>query len=93
MESNEKKGKGSFLFLNLMETHFPYHVDSRFSLTGENLLEKWNEINGLIHTVNQSFLKDDGKFLEPEILERLKRRQYMSWLDCPRPGGVYKRAS
>jgi hypothetical protein len=79
LESNEKKGKGSFLFLNLMETHFPYHVDSRFSLTGENLLEKWNEINGLIHTVNQSFLKDDGKFLEPEILERLKRRQYRSW--------------
>lgn len=40
LKENEEKGEGSFLFLNLMETHFPYHTADKFKCQSDGILKK-----------------------------------------------------
>jgi len=76
MAQNNKK---NFFFINLMETHFPYHIDSRFRLETKGIIKNIKELATLFHTVNQTFLKKETGLPKPEYLELLKRRQSKSW--------------
>lgn len=69
----------NFLFLNLMECHFPYHTDDLFSPIGEGPIEKLQEIYGLYHTVNQTFMAKGHQVIGDATIARLKRRQRLSW--------------
>ena len=71
--------KGSFLFLNLMETHFPYHVGLDFGLLGDGLWKKLREAMALYHLANQTWLATGKSHIRPDMLEVLRQRQRESW--------------
>jgi hypothetical protein len=77
---NEKQGVGSFIFLNLMETHFPYHTAPTFKLSADGVYNKLKEVVGLFHAVNQTFLKREKLNISRKTLEILKKRQQTAWL-------------
>lgn len=79
LEENQRQSKKSFMFLNLMETHFPYHVNSTFKLDGDSLYNRVHEVNGLYHMINQSFLTKDQNFISSRAQRILKNRQRKSW--------------
>jgi hypothetical protein len=78
LAANERRGKSSFLFLNLMETHFPYHIAPRFDTVGRGL-DRLREVVALVDLVQQRWLTTDRPTIAPLILERLKGRQRLSW--------------
>jgi hypothetical protein len=78
IEENEKKNEGSFIFINLMESHFPYHIAPTFRFAGEGLISRIQESYHLYHFVNQTFLNDD-KLPPPKMMQRIKERQQESW--------------
>jgi hypothetical protein len=79
LAENEKKGQNTFLFLNLMETHFPYHVAPTFETTADSILGRLREIYSLFHVVNQSFLKTGKIGISSNMLSLIKQRQRLSW--------------
>lgn len=79
LADNQRKGKSSFLFLNLMESHFPYHVDSTFKTTGKTPLEDLAEVAGLYHVVNQTFLTRGRDPVGETTMRRLRMRQRRAW--------------
>ncbi len=81
IEEDEKKGQKSFIFLNLMETHFPYHIDATFALLSPQLRNKFREIHALFHAVNQSFLAKGKLNIASDMLQQLRQRQRESWVN------------
>ncbi|HKJ66464.1 MAG TPA: sulfatase-like hydrolase/transferase, partial [bacterium] len=79
LEEAEKAGQKVFLFINLMETHFPYHVGLQFHILSRGILDKLREIKSLFHLVNQSWLKRDKEYIRPKMLSVLRRRQKLAW--------------
>jgi arylsulfatase len=79
LKAGEAEGKGTFLFLNLMETHFPYHVGPTFRLSADAWKDRLGELAGLYHMVNQSFLTSDRTYIDERIGQILKNRQLKSW--------------
>lgn len=79
LHENQQRSQKSFMFLNLMESHFPYHVGSTFQLNGDSLYSRIHEIAGLYHTINQSFLTKDHKFISHRARRILHNRQRKSW--------------
>lgn len=79
LDENAKANAPSFLFLNLMETHFPYHVGPTFETTAEGPLGKIREIAGLYHLINQTWLTTDRQPLHDELLATLRHRQRIAW--------------
>ena len=79
LDENQSKGQGSFLFLNLMETHFPYHVAPTFKLTQEGVLDKMREVVSMFHFLNQTFLVRGEQNISRRQLEVLKERQQKAW--------------
>lgn len=79
IKQNQQSGKRTFLFINLMETHFPYHVSNHFELQERNPFLKLKELYGLFHFVNQTFLTQDREVLNKDTLQLLKKRQIKSW--------------
>lgn len=79
LAENERHGKPSFLFLNLMETHFPYHVGPTFETTADGLLGKMREIVSLFHLINQTWLTTDRQPISPEMMNLLRQRQRVAW--------------
>jgi arylsulfatase A-like enzyme len=79
LEQNRDRGTPTFLFINLMETHFPYHIDNRFKTLSRGIFSKVNEIKSLYHLANQSWLKTGKRYISPYMLDLLKRRQKLSW--------------
>jgi arylsulfatase A-like enzyme len=79
LKTNHQRSQKSFMFLNLMETHFPYHVDSTFQLDTDSLVNRVHEVNGLYHMINQSFLTKDQNFISSRAQRILKNRQRKSW--------------
>lgn len=73
------KNQPTFLFLNLMETHFPYHVGPTFRLSADSWRDRLGELAGLYHMVNQTFLTSERELISPRIGEILRNRQYKSW--------------
>ncbi len=76
---NEKKNKKSFLFLNLMESHFPYHAFPKLGFYSDTISDKLTEIKSLYHTINQSFLKKDKDYIGQKGRQIIKERQRKSW--------------
>lgn len=79
LNRGKRKGERSFIFINLMETHFPYHIGPTFRLSARAWRDRLGELAGLWHMVNQSFLTDGKEHIPPRIGDLLKRRQYKSW--------------
>jgi arylsulfatase A-like enzyme len=75
----EKDGQPCFLFLNLMETHFPYHIDETFSFMEDGIVGKMQEIVALYHLVNQTWLTTGEQPIDPKMMVRLKERQRRAW--------------
>lgn len=73
------RGRPNFLFLNLMECHFPYHVGPQFETTSSGLWGRIREIVGLFHLVNQTWLTRGAQPIAPDVLATLKRRQHLAW--------------
>lgn len=79
IEENDAKNQPCFFFINLMETHFPYHVADTFQLTGKNLVEKSLEALNLFKIVNQNFLTKDEPTINPKYAELIYQRQMTSY--------------
>jgi arylsulfatase A-like enzyme len=79
LAANEKAGAQSFLFLNLMETHFPYHVGPLFETTAEGIFGKLREIYSLYHLVNQTWLTTGQQPIREDMLRLLRERQRKAW--------------
>lgn len=79
LKENKEKGERSFLFLNLMETHFPYHVAPTFNTSTEGVFNRLREVYSLFHLVNQSFLKADNMYPKDDMMRTLLERQRISW--------------
>lgn len=79
IEENEAKGKGSFIFINLMEAHFPYHVADTIKLTAKGWVDKYREAKGLYDHLNQTFLKTEKEVTKPHIEKLIRERQYTAW--------------
>lgn len=79
LAENGRANKPSFLFLNLMETHFPYHVGPQFETLADGPLGKMREIVGLYHVINQTWLTTDRQPLTRSLLDHLRHRQRVAW--------------
>ena len=76
---NSADGERTFLFLNLMETHFPYHVADTFTTSACDLWGKMREMYSLYHLVNQTWLTRDKQYISPDMLALLRQRQRLAW--------------
>ncbi len=79
LEHIEKRGGKSFFFLNLMETHFPYHISNVFQFKSRGLIKRAVEAYSMYHLLNQSWLKKDRAYLTEKMLIRLRSRQQEAW--------------
>lgn len=79
VDEHNAKGQGVFLFINLMETHYPYHIAETFTLMNKTLLGKIHEWKILYHFLSQTFLKTDEVVLTQEDLDLLRAKQRLSW--------------
>ena len=79
IKENEAKGESSFIFLNLMETHFPYHIAPTFKLSTDGIYRKLREVVSMFHFANQTFLKKKGNFIKDDMMNVLKDRQKEAW--------------
>lgn len=78
LAENDRRGQPTFLFLNLMETHFPYHVSPIFEPLGRGL-DAITELVGLYHLVNQTFMARGAQPVSERTMARLKSRQRVAW--------------
>lgn len=79
LKENRRKKKPAFFYINLMETHFPYHVAPTFRLISSGWKKRLEEILGLYHLLNQSFLKDNRDYFPGDISEIFRKRQRLAW--------------
>jgi len=79
LTQNSLKNRKTFLFVNLMETHFPYHISPKFKALSRNTFGKLMEINSLFHLVNQTWLSSGKRFIPPAMLQTLRKRQQIAW--------------
>lgn len=79
IEENNAKGQGVFAFINLMETHYPYHIADTFTLFNKSLTGKIREWRTLIYFLSQSFLKNDKGKVTQADLDILRTKQQLAW--------------
>jgi arylsulfatase A-like enzyme len=79
VEEYNRQGHPVFIFVNLMETHFPYHIDETFKTSQEHFVEKLRELYSLFHYANQTRLVSEKEYVAPDMLEVLRRRQQEAW--------------
>lgn len=79
IEENDAKNQPCFFFINLMETHFPYHVADTFKLTGKTLVDKVLESYNLFKIVNQNFLISDKPVINQKYADLIYQRQMTSY--------------
>ncbi len=80
LEAAEKRGRSTFLFLNLMETHFPYHIADTVEMLSDGAIGALRELRQLYHLVNQSWLTGGGAEPSVEGLAVIRERQRRAWL-------------
>ncbi len=73
------KGQQVFMYVNLMETHYPYHMAETFSLLSKGLMGKIHEWQVLYHFLSQSFLKNEKSPLTQADLNILRTKQQLAW--------------
>ncbi len=79
IEENDKSNQPCFFFINLMETHFPYHIADTFKLSGKSILDKIHESLTLFKIVNQNFLINDKPVINQKYAELIYQRQQSSY--------------
>jgi arylsulfatase A-like enzyme len=79
LDANATKNQPGFFFLNLMESHFPYHTSDTFETSAEGILGKIREVVSLFHLVNQTWLTRDKGYIAPDMLQLLRKRQRIAW--------------
>jgi arylsulfatase A-like enzyme len=80
MKANNEKGQQTFFFLNMMETHYPYHVNDTFELLSSSLINKIREWQTLYHLLSQNFLKTEKEVIKQDMLDLFRERQRRAWL-------------
>jgi hypothetical protein len=80
VREHNARGQGVFLFVNIMEGHFPYHVDGNFRLLSDDWWNKAREMYGLFHLCNQTRLTTGKDYIAPDIMNTLRDRQRKAWL-------------
>ncbi len=76
---NEAKNERSFIFINFMESHFPYHIAPTFQMLSPGIIKKFRELASLFNTLNQTFLRTDNLHVKEDMLQVLRARQRKSW--------------
>jgi arylsulfatase A-like enzyme len=76
---NNAKGQGVFMFINLMESHYPYHIADTFTLMNKTLKGKIHEWYILYHLLSQTFLKKEKGVLTQEDLDLMRQKQQLAW--------------
>ena len=76
---NEAKNERSFIFINFMESHFPYHIAPTFQMLSPGIIKKFRELTSLFNTLNQTFLRTDKLHVKEDMLQVLRARQRKSW--------------
>lgn len=79
IDEYNSQGQPVFVFVNLMETHFPYHIGDTFETSREELIEKARELWSLFHYVNQTRLMSEKEYIAPDMLDVLRTRQQKAW--------------
>ncbi len=79
LAEEEARGHRSFLFVNVMEAHFPYHVADTFETLADTPWGAAEEIWSLFHLVNQTWLATGEQPLTSARLARLRERQRRAW--------------
>jgi arylsulfatase A-like enzyme len=79
IEENDAKNQPCFFFINLMETHFPYHIADTFQLSGKSLYDKAMECITLFKIVNQNFLIKDEPVINQKYADLIYQRQMTSY--------------
>lgn len=79
LDEANRQGKRTFCFLNLMETHFPYHIANTFETSIETLIGKLRELYSLFHLVNQTWLIRNKEYISADMLLHLRQRQQRAW--------------
>ncbi|MBS1683751.1 MAG: sulfatase-like hydrolase/transferase [Bacteroidetes bacterium] len=80
MKANNEKGQSNFFFLNMMETHYPYHVNDTFELLSKSIYGKGREWYTFYHLLSQTFMKTGKQTIADDMLELFKERQRRAWL-------------
>ncbi|TVQ99879.1 MAG: hypothetical protein EA398_11795 [Deltaproteobacteria bacterium] len=75
----ENRGQKAFLFINLMESHFPYHIADTFEPSRDGVIWRAKEIVSLFHLANQTRLTVDREVIAPPMLLALRDRQRRAW--------------
>jgi arylsulfatase A-like enzyme len=73
------RGQRVFCFLNLMETHFPYHIADTFQTSAADFWGKIRELYSLYHFVNQTWMIRDKTYVVPNMLRQFWWRQRQAW--------------
>ncbi|MCH2045220.1 MAG: sulfatase-like hydrolase/transferase [Saprospiraceae bacterium] len=79
LKDNEERKEGAFIFVNLMETHFPYHTAPTFKYENRGLIGKIKETLWLYHISNNTFMRKGYQNLKPKALDILRGRQHKAW--------------
>lgn len=79
IEQKNAEGKPVFMFVNLMETHYPYHIADTFTMLSSGLFGKIHEWKVLFHFLGQTFLKTDKPVLTQADLDILRTKQQLAW--------------
>jgi hypothetical protein len=80
MKENNDKGQSNFFFLNMMETHYPYHVNDTFELLSTTLRGKLREWHTFYHLLSQTFMTTDKEVVKRDMLDLFRERQRRAWL-------------
>lgn len=75
----KRQQKGAFIFVNLMECHFPYHIADTFELASDGVYEKIRELYSLYHFIHQTRLVSHTEPIAEDMLGVLRRRQMRAW--------------
>lgn len=76
---NNAKGQGVFMFINLMESHYPYHIADKFTMLSKSLLGKMHEWKIMYNVLSQTFLTKNKQTLTFEELQVLHNKQKLAW--------------
>jgi arylsulfatase A-like enzyme len=79
LDARSAADEQGFLFLNLMESHFPYHIADTFETSAPGWLDRLRELRTLFHYVNQTWLIRDDATFEPRLLALIRQRQRTAW--------------
>lgn len=79
MRSLDRRGQRGFLFINLMESHFPYHIADTFEPSRDGVIWRAREIVSLFHLANQTRLTVDREVISAQMLMALRDRQRRAW--------------